>query len=117
MRSHFRCIWLGIVFLAVVAAVTSCKKQKETVPEKAAEPWPVAAVWAWGDAIAHQDNSAPSLVVYSDGRLILKKVVGDPWSLPRKPPTVKYLTKYLTAEELADFEESVLAVVKGTAHG
>jgi hypothetical protein len=107
MRAQFRCIWLGVVVLAVFAVAVSCKKAQEQVQEKAVEPWPIAAIWAWGDTMAYQDSSAPSLIVYSDGRLILKKVVGGDWNYPRKPPTIKYLTKYLTAEELANFEESV----------
>jgi hypothetical protein len=73
MGANLRNIALGVILLAViVTAATSCKKTAEA-PEQETEPWPIAAVWVGGRYSDVQDCSAPSLVVYSDGRVILKK--------------------------------------------
>jgi hypothetical protein len=115
MSAYLRNVAIGIIFLAViVTGATSCKKQVAETTKHEVEPWPIAAIWAWGDYVAGQDSSAPSLVVYNDGKVILKKVsrfVDDRNSKPSQISTVTFWTSMLSAYELADFQERMMAVL------
>jgi len=114
MSANFRNVAFGVILLVVIlTAAISCKKRVVEVPKEKVEPWPIAAIWAWHDYVTHQDASTPSLVVYSDGRVILKKVSPiDRSAVPFSIPVVTFWTKLLTAEELADFQARAEKVVK-----
>jgi len=112
MSAHFRHVALGIILLAVfVTSATSCKKQVAEVKNAEVEPWPIAAIWAWGDHTFGQESYAPSLVIYSDGRLILKKVS----RIDGNPPAVSLWTKVLSSEELADLQGWISLAAKDLA--
>jgi hypothetical protein len=114
MSANFRNVAFSVILLTVIlAGATSCKKGMVELPKEKVEPWPIAAIWAWHDYITHQDASTPSLVVYSDGRVILKKVSPiDRTAVPFSIPMITFWTKLLTTEELADFQARVEEVVK-----
>lgn len=99
MRAHFRSLWLGVFLLAAVASVTSCKKQKEVALEKTAEPWPVAAVLEWG---FWEDDNGPAIVLYSDRRLIVKRLPADELGIVGP----SYWTRVLSPDEFSRIEEA-----------
>jgi hypothetical protein len=110
MRTPFRCFWLGIILLAVAAAITSCKKPKEIVAEKAAEPWVVASVLEWGEGPQDPAELASSFVVYSDRQFIIKRLgqkFGD-------KPT--FWTRILSQEEFEEIDSAVNDVLRAGAN-
>jgi len=111
MSANFRNVALGVILLAViVTAATSCKKRTVEAPRQEIEPWPIAAIWVGGggEDAPCQDYFAPDLIVYSDGRIILKKVRrGEKNAMP----TVSFWTKIVTFAELAGFQDRMAAVI------
>ena len=108
MRAHFRSIWLGVIILTTVAAATSCKRQKEAVLEKTAEPWPVAAVLEWG---FWEDDNSPTIILYSDRRLIIKRLPAD--KLTVVGPS--YWTRVMSTEEFSQIDEAACLTLRTSA--
>jgi len=110
MRAHFRSIWLGVTILAMVAAVTSCKRQKEAVPEKTAEHWPVAAVLEWGEGPQDPANLGSSFVLYSDRQFVIKRL-GQKYG---EKPT--FWSRILSQEEFEQVDSAANDVLRVSAN-
>ena len=113
MRAHFRCFWLGITFLAVIAAATSCKKPKEPAPEKAAEPWVVAAALEWTEAPMSPTVRGPTFLLYSDRRLIIRRLSVQR-TLAEKPT---FWVRTLSEEEFERVDQAAVRFMKCSEFG
>jgi len=106
MSALFRGFTYLIVSLTVIVAVaTSCKKQSTEAQKTEPEPWPVAAVLEWSEGPHSPDAFGSSLVLYSDRRLIIRR-------LPAGASSAAGATFWTRVLSLEEFERVDLAATE-----
>jgi len=109
MSAHFRSFAYLIVLLTMIATVAiSCRKQSTEAPKTGPEPWPVAAVLEWTEGPYSPDAFGSSLVLYSDRRLIIRRLPAGASSAAR----ATFWTRVLSLEEFEHVDLAATEVIK-----
>jgi hypothetical protein len=109
MTANFRiCTYLVVLLAVVIAVATSCSKQSTETPKTEPAPWPVAAVLEWTEGPYSPDAFGSSLVLYSDRRLIIRRLPAGASSAAG----ATFWTRVLSLEEFERVDLAATEVIK-----